>query len=77
MTFEEPEMACFLRDKLMEDGYSFPVAEALSENGVTVEQAATLSKCEVLDYYLTWNGIHGYTETILAVIANAEENLNV
>jgi hypothetical protein len=66
-----------LYEALKADGYSAEVAEALAENDITVEQAASLSKQEVLNYYLTWNGIHGYTDAILRVIDCAERNCNM
>lgn len=65
-----------VRAELVADGYSLPVAEALANRGVTVAEAQELSKCEVLDHYLTWNGIIGYASSILEVIEDAEANCN-
>ena len=66
-----------LQQALMDDGYSEEVAEALAERGVTVAEAQHLSKREVLDYYLAWNGIAGFTDSILDVLDNAEANCNM
>lgn len=63
-------------EALRDAGYDEDVAEALAENGVTPEAALHLSKQEVLDYYLTWNGIHGYTTRILSVLENCEYTAN-
>jgi hypothetical protein len=66
-----------LEDELEGAGYSPPVAEALAANNVNAVHAAILSKREVLEYWLEWNGIIGYTDQILNTIANAEANCNM
>lgn len=62
---------------LCDSGYNPDVAEALAENGITPETAEHLSKREVLEHYLNWNGIIGFTESILLVLQNAEDNCNM
>lgn len=74
MTDEETKA---LRSALVAEGYDHNVAEALAERGVTVAMAALLSKREVLEHYLEWNGIIGYTDSILRVLENAEECCNM
>lgn len=71
---EEQTVIDARRDALVADGYSYAVAEALAERGVTVEKALHLSHYEVLDHYLAWNGIHGYTQGILDAIADITHN---
>lgn len=62
------------RDALIADGYSYALANALAEQGQTVESVKLLSKREVLDDFLKWEGIIGYTDTILSVLEDAERN---
>ena len=62
---------------LQADGYVPATAEALANHGVTVEKAKLLSKSEILEHYLEWNGLIGWTNQILNVLENAEENCNL
>lgn len=71
------EQIAALQQELMNDGYSDDVAEALAERGVSVASAKLLSKREVLEHYLEWNGIIGYADRILDVLDNAESNCNM
>jgi hypothetical protein len=75
-TMTEQEIAK-LKQALIDDGYDPDVAEALAENHVTVEQAASLSKYEVMDHYLNWNGIIGFTQSILDALNDCERNCNM
>lgn len=65
-----------VRAELVADGYSAPVAEALANRGVTVADTQHMSKRELLEHYLEWNGIIGYADSILSVIEDAEANCN-
>ena len=51
-------------------GYTTPLAEALAERGVTVDEAKSLSRRDMMEHYLEWNGICGYTGEILCVLDN-------
>ena len=70
MKIEQGEVAQDLYDELIAAGYIPAVAEALSENGIGHKMALLMSRSEILDTYLTWNGIHGYTQIILNVVDN-------
>lgn len=63
--------------RLVDAGYTAPVANAMGNRGVTPEAAAMLSKQEVLEHYLEWEGIIGYTDSILRVLEDAERNCNM
>jgi hypothetical protein len=67
---EQGEVAQDLYNELIEAGYIPPVAEALSENGIGHKMALLMTRREILDVYLTWNGILGYTDVILDVVDN-------
>jgi hypothetical protein len=54
-------------------GWNHNLAEALAENGYVPETAALLSQKEVLNCYLEWNGIIGYTNSILDALHNAKD----
>lgn len=69
-------MTTELKAALMADGYADEIAEALAENDISVEHARLLSKEEVMDKFLTYNGIIGFTGMILRAINNCEENCN-
>lgn len=58
--------------ELREAGYGHALADALSELGYTLERAALLPQHDLVDAYLRYNGIIGYTTTILDVVAIAE-----
>jgi len=70
MNHEQGETASAYYDELVEAGYIVPLAEALSEFGYTVDSAERLSTEELLECYLQWNGILGFTKTILQVVQN-------
>jgi hypothetical protein len=70
MHVEQGEIAEDLYSELTAAGYIPAVAEALSENGIGLKMALLMSRSEILDMYLSWNGIHGYTQTILEVADN-------
>lgn len=57
-------------DELIAAGWNRGMAEALHENDYTVETAALLSVNEAFDYYLTWNGIQGFTGGIIDALDN-------
>lgn len=46
-------------------GRCHAIVEALAENDVTVADATHLSRRDIMDHVLTWNGIIGYTDLIL------------
>lgn len=70
MHVEQGETAEDLYDELIAAGYLSEVAEALSEKGIGYRMALLMNRSEILDVYLTWNGIHGYTQTILKIVDN-------
>lgn len=53
-------------------GFSDDVAEALAERGVSPDTAAILSAEEIMDHYLCWNGICGFTGGIMRAVADAK-----
>lgn len=53
-------------------GFSYDVAEALAEREVSPETAAILSAEEIMDHYLGWQGIHGFTGGIMRAVENAK-----
>lgn len=55
---------------LVEAGWNYWVADALAENGHTVESAKQLSTDEVFELFLNWNGIIGYTGMIRDALDN-------
>jgi hypothetical protein len=55
---------------LLEVGYNPQVAEALVENELSYYSVSQLSATEALNYFLQWNGILGYTSTILNAVDN-------
>jgi hypothetical protein len=67
---EQGEVAQDLYNELIAAGFISPVAEALSENGIGHKMALLMSRRDILDVYLRWNGIMGYTDVILAVVDN-------
>jgi hypothetical protein len=67
---EQGEVAQDLYNELIAAGYIPPVAEALSENGIGHKMALLMTRREILDVYLTWNGILGYTDVILDIVDN-------
>lgn len=76
MSMEETQINA-VADELQKDGYIAEVAEALANRGITVASAQHLTKREVLEHYLEWNGICGYADVILDVLDNAEANCNM
>lgn len=72
----EEEQIEIAKNELVADGYSNDVAEALANRGVTLQTAPLLSKREVLEHYLEWNGIIGYADSILSALDNCEANCN-
>lgn len=52
------------------DGWDTDIATALAENGYSRDDVQHMSIREVLDCYLTWEGIIGFTNPILQVIRN-------
>lgn len=68
-TVEEPDTEQ-LKALLEAAGYPAPLAEALAENGHNPDSASLLSIREVLDLYLQWQGIIGFTESILRAVTS-------
>jgi hypothetical protein len=60
--------------ELIAKGYSVKMAEALAENGYDAASAFHLTSWEALDLWLQWEGIIGFTSSILHQI-RAIENL--
>lgn len=56
-------------------GFIGSVAEALAERDVTPEHVKFMSERDILDHYLTWNGIGGFTGSIIAALDNARNVL--
>ena len=54
-------------------GFDHNIAEALAERGVGVGEVKILSAREVLEHFLEWNGIIGWTETIVEAILNIKK----
>lgn len=52
-------------------GFNDGLAEALEGRDVSLERALCMSASELLDEYLLWNGIIGYTGSILAALDSA------
>lgn len=63
-------------DALVADGYDRDLAEALAKRGENVESVQNLCKREVLNHFLCWNGIIGYTDAILRVLDNIERQVH-
>ena len=61
-------------DELIAAGWSRNVAEALAENGHGVSTASSLSAREAFTLYLHWNGIIGYTESIIDALDNCRRD---
>jgi len=59
-----------MKEDLVKAGYNEFVAEGLAERGHTVETAELLSVREALDEVLEWNGIIGFTSSIVDAIDN-------
>ena len=57
-------------EDLVASGFNRDVAEALGERLITPEQAKHLSAEELMDHYLEWNGIIGYTSQIINALDN-------
>lgn len=49
-------------------GYSPDLAEAFEGRRLTVERVKRMSRAELLDEYLRWEGIIGYTYSILTAL---------
>lgn len=49
-------------------GFTPDIAEALDERGVTVAKAKLLSRRELMEHYLEWNGIMGFTDSIVDAV---------
>lgn len=71
------EQIAELEAALVADGYNPDTAEALANREVSPAEARSLSKRELLDHYLCWNGMVGWTGQILAVLEDAERNCNL
>lgn len=54
-------------------GFHSDVAEALHERGITADEAKLLSRRELMDHYLKWNGIIGFTDNIVDAVDSVTE----
>jgi hypothetical protein len=54
-------------------GFSANVADALDERGVTAEDARHLSAQELLEHFFEWEGIIGFTRTIIDAVDECRE----
>lgn len=59
-----------LKASLIAEGFNNWVADALAEREVSLERAMTMSTNELLEEVLEWNGIIGYTSSILDAVDN-------
>lgn len=66
----EEEAIASLRQLHIDDGWHPDVATALAENGYDRDQVHHMSMQEVLECWLTWEGIIGFTGSILSAIRN-------
>lgn len=51
-------------------GFNTEVAEALAGKEVPLEQVPILSTEEIMSHFLEWNGIVGYTRSIINALDN-------
>jgi hypothetical protein len=65
---EQGEVAQDLYDELIAAGFISPVAEVLSKSGIGYRMALLMSRRDILDVYLRWNGIKGHTDVILDIV---------
>lgn len=60
--------------KQFEDlGFEADVAEALVERELTPARVGNMTAWEVLDEYLSWNGVIGFTSQIRDAVRNIEK----
>lgn len=57
---------------LIADGWNRNIAVALASNGVTVMDARIMDNRDIMDMWLTYEGIIGYTGQIYDAIDNIE-----
>lgn len=57
-------------NELTRDGYNTWVAEALAERGYGVEDVLGMSLEGVVLEVLAWNGIHGYSRSVIDMVDN-------
>lgn len=55
---------------LIQRGFNREVATALAARGITPVRAEGLSYKELFNEYLEWNGIHGFTTSIIEALDN-------
>jgi hypothetical protein len=51
-------------------GFNSWVSEALAEREISIERVQLMSTEEILDEVLSWNGILGFTSSILNAVDN-------
>jgi hypothetical protein len=67
-----PEEETELRERFMKLGFNYHVAEALVQRGVGETESLNLSKDTILNHFLEWNGIIGYTDMIRDAVFNIQ-----
>lgn len=53
-------------------GWGSNIAEALAESGKDADDVDGMTIYEVMDTYLKWNGIIGYTDEIISAMATCQ-----
>lgn len=70
---EEKENALMVKLNYLPENIESDIREFAEENNKTIPEDGYMKFSTALDYYLTWNGIQGWTNTIISILREVKE----
>jgi len=71
--YNDEDMVKAAKQDLIEAGFNANVATALAENGLEVSDTVLMTADELFEKFLEWEGIQGYTRTIIDALDNCRD----